>query len=148
MKQMPVESFFACVGMPSRRAIARTSRFAISPSGNSTGANCRLRKPMQKVALVLGRIGRLEQFDARRITRRSPHARIVAGRNVIGGKVLRVVEKRAELDLAVAEDVGIRRAAGLVFAQEMGEYALAVLGREVDGLELDAEHVGYGRGID
>ena len=40
MKQMPVESFFAQVGMPSRRAIARTSRFVISPSGKSTGASC------------------------------------------------------------------------------------------------------------
>jgi len=40
MKQMPVESRFAYVGMRSRAAIARTSRFVISPNGNSTGASC------------------------------------------------------------------------------------------------------------
>ena len=40
MKQIPVESFLAQVGIPSRRAMARTSRFASPPSGKSTGASC------------------------------------------------------------------------------------------------------------
>jgi len=30
----------------------------------------------------------------------------------------------------------------LVFAQELGEYAVLVLGREIDMLEVDADHVG------
>ena len=53
----------------------------------------------------------------------------------------RMVEERAELDLAVAEDVRVRRAPGLVVAQEQREHALAVFGGEVDRLEIDADDV-------
>ena len=59
-----------------------------------------------------------------------------------------MVEERAELDLAVAQHVGIGRAPRLVLAQEMREHALAVFGREIDGFELDAEDVGDRRRID
>jgi len=38
-----------------------------------------------------------------------------------------VVEKSLELDFGVAQDVRVGRAAGLVFAQEIAEYALLVL---------------------
>ena len=59
-----------------------------------------------------------------------------------------MVEERAELDLAVAQHVGIGRASRLVLAQELREHALAVLGREIDRFELDAEDVGDRRRVD
>ena len=145
MKQMPVESRFACVGRPASRAIARTSRLTRSPSGNSDRGQLFLRQPVQEVALVLRRVRRLEQPHAVRVRAR---ARVVARRDPVGAERERVVEERAELDLAVAQHVRVRRAAGGVLAQEVREHALAVLGGEVHGGELDAEDVGDRRGVD
>ena len=71
MKQMPVESFFAQVGMPSRFAIARTSRLSSSPSGNSDRRKLRLRQAVQEVALVLGPVDRLQQLTKPRSTSRT-----------------------------------------------------------------------------
>ncbi len=59
-----------------------------------------------------------------------------------------MIEERAELDLAVAEDVGVRRASRLVLAQEVRENALAILGGEVHRFELDPDDVGDGCGVD
>jgi hypothetical protein len=59
-----------------------------------------------------------------------------------------MVEEGAKLDLGVAQHVGVGRAAGGVLAQELGEHALLVLGRKVHRLELDADGVGGGRGVD
>ena len=100
---------------------------------------------VQEVALVLAAVDALEQLESA-----SPlaHPSVVAGGDALGTQPERVVEKRLELDLGVAQHVGIRRAAGLVFAQELGEHAVLVLGREVDMLEFDADHVGHGSGID
>ena len=145
MKQIPVESFFAHVGMPSRFAIARTSRFAISPSGNIDGRELRLRELVQEVALVLGRVGGLQELHA---LPGPSQPRVVAGRDPVGAERARVIEEGAELDLAVAEHVRVRRAARFVLAQEMREDPFAVLAREVHGLELDADHVGHRRRVD
>ena len=145
---MPVESFFACVGMPfAPRDRAHVALLDLAQR-EQHGCQLPLRKPVQEVALVLRRVERLQEFHARRIAGGAAHARIVAGRDVIGAKAQRIVEERAELDLAVAQHVGVRRAPGLVLAQEVREHALAVLGGEVDGLELDAEHVGHRRRVD
>ncbi len=95
-----------------------------------------LRQLVQEVALVFGRVESLEQLDSRAAP---AHPRVVTGRDVVGTQRARMVEERAELDLAVAQHVRVRRAAGAVFAQEMREHALAVLAREVDRLELDAD---------
>ena len=59
-----------------------------------------------------------------------------------------MVEEGLELDLGVAQHVGVGRAAGAVLAQELGEDAVLVLGGEVDVLELDADHVGDARRIE
>ena len=56
-----------------------------------------------------------------------------------------MIEKRLELDLGIAQHVGVRRAAGRVFAQELGKHAVPVFGGKVDGVEFDADDVG-GRG--
>ena len=59
-----------------------------------------------------------------------------------------MIEKGIELDLAVAQDIGVRRAAGLIVVQEIGKHALAVLAGEVHGLDLDTDHVGDRGGVD
>ncbi len=63
----------------------------------------------------------------------------MAGRITVGAEAERISEPRAELDLAIAEHVGIRRAPGLQFRQEMREYALAVLRGEVRAMQRDAD---------
>ncbi len=108
----------------------------------------RLREAMQEVALVLGRVDGLQQFDRAALPRGPSYARVVAGGDPVGAERARVLEERRELDLAVAQHVGIRRAPRLVLAQEMREHALAVLRREVDRLEVDADHVGDARRVD
>ncbi len=72
----------------------------------------------------------------------------MAGGDGVGTQAHGVVEERLELDLGVAQHIGVRRAAGLVFAQKRGEDAVFVVGGEVDVLDLDADHVGHGCGID
>jgi hypothetical protein len=76
-------------------------------------------------------------------------ARARSGRwRSVGAQAHGVVEKGLELDLGVAQHVGVGRAAGLVFAQELGEHAVLVLGGEVDVLDLDAQHVGHAGGVE
>ena len=107
----------------------------------------RLVQAVQEVALVLGRIEGLEQLV--------PvgggvvaHARVVAGRDQVGAQLHRVVEEGLELDLGIAQHVRVRRAAGLVFAQEFREHAVLVLGGEVDGLDVHADDVGHAGRVD
>src|SRR2546426_8333745 len=59
-----------------------------------------------------------------------------------------MIQESLELDLGVAQHVGVRRAPRGVLAQEIGEHPVLVFGGEVDRLELDADHVGGGRGVD
>jgi len=98
-----------------------------------------LGQAMQEVRLVLGAVDGLEKLDL--AVRGAPQARVVARGDAVGAERQRMVEERAELDLAVAEDVRVRRAPGLVVAQEQREHALAVFGGEVDRLEIDADDV-------
>src|ERR1043165_9481795 len=89
---------------------------------------------MQEIALVLRSILALQE------------PRPVGSRVVTGGDLLRaephgMVEERLELDLGVAQHVGIWRAPGRVLAQEFGEHPVLVLGGEVHRLEIDADHV-------
>jgi hypothetical protein len=72
----------------------------------------------------------------------------VPRRDFLGAQAHGVVQEGLELDLGVAQDVGVGRAAGLVFAQEFGEHAVLVVGREIDVFDLDADHVGDGGGVD
>ncbi len=65
-----------------------------------------------------------------------------------GGEALRaeprgVVEADAELDLAIAEHVGIGRAAGAILGQEVFEHACAVLLGEAHAMQRDAELDGH-----
>src|SRR5689334_44666 len=60
-----------------------------------------LRQSMQKIGLVLGAIDRLDELYALRIAG-ATHARIVTRCDSIGTERARMIEERAELDLAVA----------------------------------------------
>ena len=52
---------------------------------------------------------------------------------------LRVPQAIAELDLAVAQHIGIRRATGTILGKEISEHTVAVLRGEVHRVQLDAE---------
>ncbi|MNT59837.1 hypothetical protein D3C72_1973780 [compost metagenome] len=54
-----------------------------------------------------------------------------------------MVEEGLELDLGIAQHVGIGRAPGRVFAQKVGKHAVLVLGGKVDRLHVDADQVGH-----
>ena len=93
---------------------------------------------MQEVALILAGIDAAQQtrgrargavLDASVVTRRDP----------LGAEPPRVVEADAELDLAIAQHVGIRRAAGAILLQEVREHALAILAGEAHSVQRDAE---------
>ncbi|MNV57734.1 hypothetical protein D3C71_1500790 [compost metagenome] len=99
---------------------------------------------VQEVALVLVRVQALEQFGAA-IDVAATH--VVTGGDQVGAEHHGVVEERLELDLAVAQDVRVRRASGLVFGEEMLEHVVPVLGGEVGGVQLDANLVAHGLGV-
>jgi hypothetical protein len=72
----------------------------------------------------------------------------VAGRDHLGAERHRVIEEGLELDLGVAQHVRVRRAAGRVLAQEFGEHAVLVFGREVHGFDVDADQIGHRHDVD
>jgi len=90
---------------------------------------------MQEVALVLVAVDGAQQPAAVADTR------VVTGREALGAEAPGVVEPDAELDLAVAEHVGVRRATRLELGEESREDALPVLGREARLVQRDAELV-------
>ena len=145
MKQMPVESFFLALGRPILLGdAAHLGLFQLADREQGLG-QLRLVEPVQEVALVLGVVQALEQlcFPAQ-----LADSRIVTGGDLLGAQAHRMVQEGLELDLGIAQHVGVGRAAGLVLAQKGGEDAVLVVGGEIDMLDLDAEHVGHGRGVD
>ncbi|MNR17668.1 hypothetical protein D3C85_1343460 [compost metagenome] len=66
----------------------------------------------------------------------------------VGAQRHRVVQKRLELDLGIAQHVGVGRAAGRVLAQEIGEHAVLVFGGEVHRLHVHADQVGHGHHVE
>ncbi len=96
---------------------------------------CRVKR-MQEVALVLVAVEAAQQAGP------TPDARVVASRITLGAEPLGVIEADTEFHLAVAEHVGIRRAPGLEFREEVREHACAVLGRKARLVQGDAEFLG------
>jgi hypothetical protein len=88
---------------------------------------------MQEVALVLAGIDGAQEPWAR------TDARVMAGRETLGAEAARVCERGAELDLAIAEHVRVRRAARLQLGQEVREHPLAVFRGEADLVQRDVE---------
>ncbi|MNF68161.1 hypothetical protein D3C84_500110 [compost metagenome] len=71
----------------------------------------------------------------------------MAGGDQVGAEHHGVVEERLELDFAVAEDVRVGRAPGLVFGEEMLEHVVPVFGGEIGRVQLDADTVAHGLGV-
>ena len=88
---------------------------------------------VQKIALVLVPVDSAQEPAAR------ADARIVAGREAFRAEPPGVLEADAELDLAIAEDVRIRRPPGLELGKEAGKHALAVLRLETRPVQRNAE---------
>jgi hypothetical protein len=146
MKQMPVESFFLALGRPISGRQCGAPRFVQLAHREQRFGQLRLVQPVQKVALVLGRVQALEQLMPAGGSVLA-HPCVVSGGNLFGTQAHGMVQKGLELDLGIAQHIGVGRAPGLVFAQEFGKHAVLVLGGKVDVLDLDAQHVGHGGGV-
>ena len=116
MKQMPVLSGLSNTGRPAACAMRRTSLLCRSPRGNRVFASAPAGDAVQKIALILCRVARLEQFRA---AAGMDDPRVVAGGDPCGAQALHVIQANAEFDFSIAQHIRIRRAAGRVFAQEM-----------------------------
>ena len=113
--------------------------------GKERARELRLVQAMQEIALVLAGIDALQQHEAAVALL---DARVVAGGDALRAQGQGVVEERLELDLGVAQHVGVGRAARAVLGEEAREDALAVLGGEVDRLDLDADLLRDRDGVD
>ena len=135
MKQMPVLSGLSNTGRPAAWASRRTSSLRSSPSGKQSLRQRGGRHAVQEIALVLGAVRRLQQPCAVGAVLQPG---VVSGGDPRGAQPLHVFQANAEFDFPVAEHVRIGRAAGGVFAQKVGEHALAVLGRKAHPVQGDA----------
>jgi len=73
---------------------------------------------------------------------------IVSGGNGIRALFYGVVQKAFEFDFGVAQHIRIRRAPRAVLFEEISEYVVFVLGGEVDDVDVYADDVGDGNGIE
>lgn len=90
-------------------------------------------KHMQEVALVLRRVHAAQQAPT------ATDARVMTGRETLRSQASRIGQAEAELDLAVAQHVGIRGPACAQLGKEMRKDALPILGRETDAMQRNAE---------
>jgi hypothetical protein len=104
-----------------------------------------LRELVEEVALILRRIARLQQFDA---LAGSAKPRVMAVAMKSADSVRAWSRNARNLISLLHSTSGFGVRPGRVLAQELREDALAILGGEVDRLELDADHVRDGRGVD
>ena len=74
-------------------------------------------------------------------------ARVVAGREVVGVHRQGAVEEGAELDVLIAGQAGVGRAAALVLRDEVVDDLAAELLLEVHRVVRDSQHVGRGAGV-
>ena len=73
--------------------------------------------------------------------------RVVAGADRVEAERERPVEHRRELDLLVAAQARVRRAAGGVLGHEVVDHVLAEPLGQVPDVERDADHVGGAPGV-
>ena len=103
-------------------------------------------EPVQKVTLVLAGVKSFKQFVAlgKGI---EPNPRIVASGYFFSPQAHGMVQKGLELDLGVAQNIGVGGAPAAVLAQKLGKHPVFVLDGKVDMFNLDANHIGHGGGI-
>src|SRR5690348_8887934 len=108
------------------------------------GGQLLLAQGMQEIALVLGVVDRAQQAV---VAFMKVHAGVVSCGDFLGAQRVGLVQKGLELDLAIAQNIGIGRAPGAVFGEEMREYAVPVSRREVACMERYAEPAAHRHGI-
>ncbi len=101
--------------------------------GEVAAGKFRAGKHVQEVALVFLGIDAAQQAPT------AADARVMAGRESLRAQAPRIGQAEAELDLAVAEHVGIRGSARAQLSQEMRKDALPILRGETDAMQRDAE---------
>ena len=112
--------------------------------GEECVAELFLRELAEEIALVLVGIAAREQaVDGAAVRcRRLVLAAVVARSHVVGAQPERFLEEDVEFDLAVAQHVGIGRAAPFVFGEHIVHHALAVVFREVRHVQRNVEPLG------
>ena len=96
----------------------------------------RLAELVQEIALVLAAVGGAQQLPGA-ILFANPG--VMAGGDEVGAQFTGGVEEMLELDLAVAQHVGVRRAPGGVFGEEMLEHAGPVFIGEIAEMDRQAQ---------
>ncbi len=115
------------VGQPPDLVLAQRAERKESPAQRVP------RHLVQEVALVLARIDAFQQPAVGR------YARVVPGCDPVSAQARGVLQQHAELDLPVADHVGVWRAPRPADRQEVGEDLLAVLAGEVHVVQGNAE---------
>ena len=75
-------------------------------------------------------------------------ARIMPCGNGIRALLYGIVQKAFEFDFGVTQHIRIRRASRAVFLEKIGEYVVFVLGGKIDDVDVYADNVGDGNGIE
>ncbi|MPM81745.1 hypothetical protein SDC9_128802 [bioreactor metagenome] len=96
----------------------------------------RLRQPREEIRLILARVECAHQLDPVALVQ----PRVVAGCQRARPRGHREIQKRLELDFAVAEHVRIRRPPAGIFLQKIGKYAVAILPRKVHRIVGNSDH--------
>ena len=119
--------------------------FQQSADGKQRPAQLLLRKLAEEIALVLVGVASREQFMDRPSVgqRLLGLAAVVARGDVVGAQLQRLAQEDVEFDLAVAQHVGIGRAAPFVLREHVVHDARAVVFRKVDHVQRDVEFPGH-----
>ena len=65
----------------------------------------------------------------------------------VGAQVGRIVEKGAEFNFSVTQDVRVWRAAGLVLLEKVGKNTVPIFGSKISTVQRNVECLRYGFGI-
>ena len=146
MKQMSWLSGFCATCRPAALGLgAHRPTCGESPSGNSECAQLLLGEHAEHVGLVLARVDGAVHPDQPVVAGDQP--RVVAGGDRVEAERDRAVEHRGELDLLVAAQAGVRRAAGGVLRHEVLDHVLVEAVAQVPDVEGDPDHVGGAAGV-
>jgi hypothetical protein len=102
------------------------------------------RDRVQEVGLVFGGVDGFVQLRAA-LAVDAP--RVVPGGEALGTQAPSMGQTDAELDLAIAQHIGVRCAASAMLGEEVREHLTAILGREIHLVQGDAEFATHGAGV-
>ena len=104
-----------------------------------------LRQLTEEVALILVRIATRQQSVTHLAVRALDllATAVVTRRNVVGAEFKCLFQKDIELDLAVAQHVGVGRATTLILGKHIVHHALSILLREIDHVQRNIQSFGY-----